>query len=129
MKLFDSSIKNLIRRYKTLQKQISFSFLHLHFILDVYADPQVADLDLSHTLSPKEAITLALAMSIDGLAVGFGSALMNISTIMVLLFALILGFTAVKIGCFFGNKIATHLTFDLSWLSGVLLIILAIIRL
>lgn len=129
VKLFDSSVKACIRKHKCLQKKISFSVMHLNFILDVYADPEIADCDCSNTLSPKEAVALALAVSIDGLAVGFGSALMHISLLPIMIFAILFGFGAVKIGCTVGNRLSESIPFDLSWLSGVLLIILAVIRL
>ncbi len=129
IKLFDSSIKALIRKHKNIHKKISFSALHLKFILNVYANPEEADKDLSHTLSASEAVSLALALSLDGLAVGFGAALANINCFVAIIFSFILGMLLVMLGCFIGNKLAEKISFDLSWLSGILLIILAILKL
>lgn len=130
IRLFDSSIKAYIRKRKKIDKKFSFSALHLTFILNVYADPQEADEDLSSLLSPAEAVTLALALSIDSLAVGFGTALVSINFLQMVLVSFLTGLIAVVGGCFVGNKISQSVqNVDLSWLSGVLLIVLAILKL
>ncbi len=78
VKLFDSAIKMRIRKHK-IDRQVKFSFLSLHFILNVYADPQKADADQSRVLSPLEAVSVSVALSLDGLAVGFGAGLANVN--------------------------------------------------
>ena len=67
-KLCDSAIKSLIRRSQGIHKKISFSAMHLRFILDVYANPENADSDCSKSLSAVEAAPLAIALSLEGLA-------------------------------------------------------------
>lgn len=127
IKLFDTTIKTFIKKHH-LQKNITFSFMHLKFILHVYADPPAADTDASCCLSVREAFTLALAVSIDGLAVGFGSALTDIRIFPILVLSVLLGLIAVKTGSLLGNRLSRALPFDLSWISGLLLIILAFTR-
>ena len=129
VKLCDSTIKTLIRKHKRMHRQVSFSLFSLMFILDVYADPEKADRDGSRELSPAEAASLAVALSLDGLAVGFGAALMQVNFLMVMLFSLAVGMLAVRLGGKIGNRAAQKLPFDLSWLSGALLIVLAILKL
>ncbi len=128
-KLCDSAIKTLIRRHKRMHRQVSFSVFSLKFILDVYADPEKADRDGSRVLSPAEAASLAVALSLDGLAVGFGAALMQVNVLIVMLFSLAVGMLAVRLGGKIGNRAAQKLSFDLSWFSGALLIVLAILKL
>ena len=128
VKLFDSSIKALIKKNSCLNKKIQFSMFSLCFILDIYANPEVADKDSSRVLSPAESASLAIALSLDGIAVGFGAGLATFNYIEVILLSLILGIIAVKAGCFIGNKIAERLALNLSWLSGVLLIVLAFMK-
>ncbi len=128
-KLFDSSIKAYIRKKKTLNKQIAFKALNLHFILNIYADPKIADKDDSRTLSLSEAISLALALSIDGLAVGLGAALANVNSLIIIITSLFIGMVAVMGGSLLGEKISEKINLDLSWLSGLLLVILAIMKL
>ena len=126
-KLCDSAIKT--RRHKRMHRQVSFSVFSLKFILDVYADPEKADRDGSRVLSPAEAASLAVALSLDGLAVGFGAALMQVNVLIVMLFSLAVGMLAVRLGGKIGNRAAQKLSFDLSWFSGALLIVLAILKL
>ena len=129
LKLFDSSIKSLIRKHEGLNKEIKFSMFNLNFILNIYADPQKADSDYSRVLSSLEATSLAVALSLDGLGAGFGAGLVAVNLIEVVLFSLILGIVSVITGCYIGNKIAKKLTINLSWLSGILLIVFGILTL
>lgn len=129
VKLCDSTIKSIIRKKQQLKKELSFSFLHLSFILCVYANPEQADLDASKTLSPAEAASLALALSLDGLAVGFGAAFSNINPFVSVLFSLLINIFAVVLGCRAGNKIAERSSLNLSWLSGVMLLLIAVTKL
>ena len=128
-KIFDSAIKTLIRRHRTFQKNIHFSAFHLGFILNIYANPEDADRDHSRVLSPLEATYLAIALSLDGLAVGFSAGITNTSPVLVIAFSLILTCVAIGLGCWLGNKFTQKLQFDFTWLSGVLLIFLAIMKL
>ncbi|MFR2843702.1 MAG: manganese efflux pump [Acutalibacteraceae bacterium] len=64
-------------------------------------------------LSPAEAASLAVALSLDGLAVGFGAALMQVNVLIVMLFSLAVGMLAVRLGGKIGNRAAQKLSFDL----------------
>ena len=125
IKLLDHSIKSAIRKFSVRGREIRLSLRGIHLILTLYADPEQADLDGSKILSPAEAATLALALSLDGLAVGLGAALGSVSVWLVLATVWLTGLAALFAGTSLGNKAAKRLRFDLSWLSGVLLILLA----
>ena len=127
-KLCDSAIKAYIRSGRQVQKKVSFSFLNLNFILRVYADPKKADVDASKTLSPAEAASLAVALSLDGLAVGLGAAMHAINGIQVLVLSLAIGAAAVMGGSILGNRLSRKSSVNLSWLSGILLIALAFLK-
>ncbi len=129
IKLLDNLIKAVIDKHTTINKQIEFSLLNLNFILSIYADPKEADVDHSKTLSPKEALSLAIALSIDSLVAGIGAALANVSILAVLVSSLVLSTLAVKSGEFIGRKLSDKVPFGLSWLSGIILISLAFVRL
>lgn len=128
-KLFDSSIKALIKKKQFFCKKIAFSISGLYLVLNIYADPNNADIDKSHDISVKEAIALALALSIDGLGVGFGAALAQLNILLTILFSFVIGMIAVKIGSRLGNLIASKAEVNLSWISGLLMIILAFLKL
>jgi len=127
-KLFDSITKSIIRKNSNLNGQFKFSMFNFKFVLSLYADPQAADIDRSKTISPSEAAALAVALSLDGLAVGFGAALVDINGWAVFICSLITGFIALISGAYLGNRIAHRLRFNISWISGIVLIILAFMK-
>jgi len=129
VKLMDNIIKAIINKHTIIDKQIKFSVLNLNFILNIYANPKEADFDESKTLSPREALSLAIALSLDSLAAGFGFALGNSNLFAIIISSLIFSMISIKSGAFIGNKISDKVPFQLSWLSGVLLIFLAFLRL
>ena len=129
LRICDSSLKNWIRKQDNQAGQINFSAFNLTFILKVYADPNMADVDASRTLSLREAIPLAVALSLDSIAAGLGAGLMGTHIPLTIALMLLLTAAAVMAGCGLGRKLAHRLTADISWLSGALLILLAILSL
>ncbi|MCL2857342.1 MAG: manganese efflux pump [Oscillospiraceae bacterium] len=124
VKLLDSITKSIIRR-RAVRGELKFSLFNLNFILMLYADPEQADVDGSKILSPAEATSLALALSLDGLGVGLGAAIGSANGLVVFLGAIVTGIAAVVFGGRLGNKAAEKAKLNISWLSGVLLIALA----
>ncbi len=129
IKLFDSFIKSLIRRKNGVNSQLNFKLLNLHFMLKVYADPDVADIDRSKVLTAKEAVSLSLALSLDSLAVGIGASMTTFNFWLAIPVSFLFGIFAVAIGSCLGNKTQAVVKTDLSWISGVMLIGLAIMKL
>lgn len=129
VKLFDNWIKAFIRKHNKLNKELKFSMFNINFVLNIYANPEEADRDCSRVLSPLEAASLAIAISLDGLAAGFGVGLVKISFTEVVLFSFLIGMAAIMLGGYIGKKIAEKLSYNISWLSGALLLILAFIKL
>lgn len=127
--LFESIIKSYLKRNKSLNKKIKLKFSNLQLVLDIYLDETKADFDNSKKLNSKEALYLAIALSIDSLAVGFASSLSQINYFFVVLLSFFAGFFSILIGLFIGRKFADSSKFNLSWLSGVLLLILAVLKL
>lgn len=127
-RLFEFMFKAYISKKSKTDIPLTFKLFDFEFILQVYADETKADFDKSKSLSPKESFYLATALSLDSLAVGFGSSLCSINYTQVLILCFIVGLIAVTFGVFLGHKFAEKLHLELSWLSGVLLIVLAIIR-
>ncbi len=127
-KLFDSTIKAYIRKHNKFEHELHFSILYLRFILNVYADPKIADVNESHSLSPTEALSLAIALSFDGFAVGLGAALVEINVWYVISLSFFLGILVIILGCYFGNLFSRKISMNISWLSGVLLLIIAFLK-
>ncbi|MCL2521417.1 MAG: manganese efflux pump [Erysipelotrichales bacterium] len=130
-KIFDSTIKKIIRKRNGVNKEVKFTFFNLQFLLKVYADPVEADSDDSKELAPKEAAPLAIALGLDGLSVGFGIGIgITIANAFLIVgLSLFTDIILVIFGCFLGNRLAKKISLDLSWLSGVILIIIAFVGL
>ena len=129
IKLLDGITKSIIRQYAGFSRELKFSLFNFRFILKLYADPEYADVDLSKTISSAEAASIAAALSLDGIAVGFGAALGGVNGLAVFLFSLVTNAAAVMSGCYFGGKIAKKISFNFSWAAGVILLILAFSKL
>jgi len=129
IKLLDSITKSIIRKHTDINKEIALSLFNFKLILHLYANPEAADVDASESLSTKEAAVLAVSLSLDGFAVGFGAALLGVSGWAVVFFALIANGLAIWAGGRLGNNCAKWLRFNISWVAGVVLVGLAVSRL
>lgn len=125
IKLFDSTLKALIRRVGVNRKKLCFSISELTFILTVYADPALANKEDITVLSPPEALSLGIALSLDSAAAGFGAGMMILHLPMTIALSLALNTAAVLLGSRLGRGLVKRSRLELSWLSGILLIILA----
>ena len=122
-------IKRYIKRGNRIKKHYMFSMLNLDFVIYVSGNPVAADQDNSSQLSPGEAVILAFAMSLDGIVAGIGAAFLKINIPITLFSAFIVGMVTLYAGYAAGRLIAKKLDVDLSWLSGVLFVVLAFMKL
>ncbi len=129
VKLLDSIAKSLIQKYRQYNREVKFSLFCFSFILQLYITPEHADIDNSKILSPSEAASLAVALSLDGIAVGFGAALGGISVWAVIISSLITNMIALCGGAWVGNRISRDTPVNLSWLGGGVLIVMAFLKL
>lgn len=127
-RIFEFIFKSYISKKQKSKKTLEFKIFDFNFVLQIYADETKADFDKSLYLSPMEAFYLAFAMSLDSLAVGFSSSLCSVNYFEVITLSLIIGFVLIIIGFNIGLAFSKKIHIELSWLSGVLLIILACIR-
>lgn len=133
IKLLDSATRALIRRYSkyggVLSKEMRFTLFNLNFILSLYANPEEADVDNNNVISTSEAVLLAVSLSLDGIAAGFGAALGGFNAAAVVFASLITNVFAVSSGCRLGRRLSGKLPFNVTWLSGLILIGLAFSKL
>lgn len=128
LRIFEGLLKNYLNKKSLSTHNIEVTLFNFKLVLNVYADVTLADLDHSKSLNTKEALYLGTALSLDSLIVGFGAALAPISFLEVTIFSIIFNFLAIAIGAFIGGKCAEKLDIDLSWVSGTILIILALLK-
>lgn len=129
IKLFDGSIKAMLKKNKNLHREICFSAFHLRFILGIYANPLEADVDHSRTLSPVEAVALALSLSLDGIGAGVGAGIGKMNSGTVLVISFIMGVFAILAGCKIGRRLVEAGRWEMPWLGGVIMLLLAFLRL
>lgn len=129
-KLFEVFFKKYIGNFSKLDKPLTFKLFDFKFALTVYIDETKADFDKSKKISIKESIYLSLALSIDSLAVGFGASFLSINPLLLLIACFLLGILAIKLGCYIGSNVLKKQTnTDLSWLSGICLLLIAFLKL
>lgn len=128
-KLIDGIVKSFIQKHGAFSSNLQFTINNFRFVLSLYANPESADLDHSKILSAKEAFSLSVALSLDGFAAGLGAAFGNVNGIAVFGCSLITEAIAVLLGAFLGNRAARKLSFPISWVGGLLLIIMAFLKL
>lgn len=92
-------------------------------------EAEEADRDGNHILSPAEAVTLGIALSLDSVAAGIGVGVKGSYMIWAVPSALIVNFLMMCVGETLGRIISDKINANLCWISGVLLIILAFMRL
>ena len=128
VKLLDYSIKAFINRNSCVRRDLSFSLSGLKVIVSIYGNPMAADADGSLSLGWKETVFLAFAMSIDSLVAGTMAAFLDIPAGLTLLLSFLVGMCMMYAGLWLGAKVASRWKCDLSWISGALLMILALTK-
>lgn len=129
IKLFDSSIRKKIRENRFNSKKVQVKTKNLRFILTVYAAPEAANTADVEVLSPAEALSLGLALSLDSAAAGFGAASGEYSLPLAALLTFLISLGAVSGGCKLGRLLASKSGFNFSVIGGILLLLLAFSKL
>lgn len=129
VRLFDGVIKELLRRCCENKEGMVFYRKNLKIFLQVCVDSAQADFNRSQSLSVPEAISLAAALSVDGLAAGVGAGILDVSHWLIFLIAMLINFFAVHLGCRTGIRFSRKHEQDISWVAGALLIVLGVIKL
>ncbi|MCL2559292.1 MAG: manganese efflux pump [Turicibacter sp.] len=126
-KIFEGAIKRMIKRYEG-RRDFRFSMFNLGFVLQVYAQYELADSDDSKDLSTKEAIPLAFALGFDGLSVGLSIGLMTLNIGLLLVMSFVVGVACVAVGSYLGRTLSRRVSLDFSILSGLILILIAMLN-
>ncbi|MBQ3566139.1 MAG: sporulation membrane protein YtaF [Oscillospiraceae bacterium] len=127
VQLCQSSLKAVLKKHSGNGK-VSFSCFDIGFVISVYLDETKADSDCSKVLSTKESLALALALSVDSLSGGIAAGISGSNIIGTALMSFLLGLFAVAVGGILGNRIKKG-NRDFSWISGIFLVGLAVIKL
>ena len=123
--LMKSAVRALVKRI-TDRGGMSLRIGSAALAVRIYLDETAADTDGSKILSAGEAISLALASSLDCAATGLGSGHIGIDTTAAVALTFAAGYAAIYAGSLTGSLLS-RLRADMSWVSGVLLIVFAVI--
>lgn len=126
--LFLLGCSNLISMRSKKKETTSFDRKKVPFVIDVYFDGRKADIDHSSSLSLKETIVLAIALSFDSLLSGFGIGLSMINIPILLILSFLLNIFSISIGIRLGKKVS-DLNQNCSWASSIIFFILAFSKL
>ena len=125
-KLSESLIRLLARRHPSLTRNWGCKIKQIHIIFTVYLSPEDANQEDLQILSPKEALRLSLALSLDSVLVGMAFTTGPIPLAVLFLLAALFNLLLFSVGYGFGHLISSALHVDLSWLSGLFLLLLAL---
>ena len=125
-KLAESLIRLLARRRPGLTRNRGYRFKQLHIIFTIYLSPEDANGGDPELLSPKEALLLSLALSLDSVMAGMALAAAPFSAAGLFLSAALFNLLFFCAGRRIGQLVSSVLHIDLSWLSGIFLIALAV---
>ena len=124
--VFQVQVKHYVKKHKA--QPLIICFKEISFVIDIFLDETQADVDQSKELNLKEAMYLGIALSIDSLASGlaFGIGLRDVKLVLLASFAV--GIFIICIGSLLGKHISSFVTFDISWISGCMLLVLAFLQ-
>ena len=118
-RIFDRAFKAILRRFRQ----------RLAMVFKLYAEPELADLDSGGDLSLREGVLLASATSIDAAITALGSGLAVTQVVAASVFSIGFAFAAVVLGVWLGRYLSGKLPVNVSVLGGVILIVLAVLKL
>lgn len=125
--LFQAQVKRYVNRHK--QQPLIIRIKGISIVVDIFLDETKADQDHSKELSGKEAAYLGIALSLDSLASGLAYGIGSIDIPLLLSLSFVIGVAAIVSGSWLGRRWLRQWNGDVSWISGCLLLILALLRL
>lgn len=94
----------------------------------LFFDGAAADADNSKSISPREALALAAALSADSLVTGVSAGLNELNVPLLAVVSFAAGLLSISVGWRLGRKLASSLKINLGPLCGAALIILAFLK-
>lgn len=128
LRLFESLFKGYLKKRNLTFKEIHFKIFDLEFDLNLGVCPEVLDTTHDRVLNASEAAAIALACSLDGLAVGFGVGLTSVNPFLTIGLSLFSTIAAIVCGSYLGRVLSHKIDFNLSWITGVTLMTIAFLK-
>lgn len=125
-KLLESLIRHLAKRYPDIVGNWAYKIKQVNIIFTIYFSPEDANKQDIQTLSGKEAFFLSLALSLDSILASMAFSCQVPSLPLFFLLAALFHFLLFLSGYLLGLFVSKKFSFDLSWLSGLFLLLLAL---
>lgn len=124
-KLLESLIRHIAKKYPSLMGNWGCQIKQINIVFTVYLSPEEANRTERQILSAKEALLLSLALSLDSVLVGMAFPAADVPRLALFLCATLFNLLLFVTGCLLGRLLSRALRIDLSWLSGLCLLLLA----
>ena len=124
-KLLESLIRHLAKAYPDIVGNWTCKIRQLNIIFTIYFSPEEANKQEVQILSGKEAFFLSLALSLDSMFASMAFSCQVNSLLFLFLSADFFHFLLFSIGYLSGLFLSKKCSFDLSWLSGLFLLLLS----
>lgn len=125
-KIIESLIRRLAAKHPSLTRNWGCKIKQINIIFTIYLSPEYANVEDLQILSAKEALLLSLALSLDSILVGMAFTTDAVSWVFLFLLAVLFNLLFFLIGYLAGHVLCHLFHVDLSWLSGLLLLLLAL---
>lgn len=125
-KIIESLIRRLAAKHPSLTRNWGCKIKQINIIFTIYLSPEYANGEDLQILSAKEALLLSLALSLDSILVGMAFTTDAVSWVFLFLLAVLFNLLFFLIGYLAGHVLCHLFHVDLSWLSGLLLLLLAL---
>lgn len=123
--------KKQVKKNNDVKKSLSFNIKPIGIIIKIVRYQNPCDIKETSNMGLKESIYMGIALSIDSFGAGISSAVSGINNFFVPIMVGICQFIFLSFGIFCGKKLSSFNKIDskvFMFLSGILLIILAIVR-
>ncbi|MCM1266816.1 MAG: manganese efflux pump [Bacteroidales bacterium] len=124
-KLLESLIRFLAKKRPSLTGNWGCKIKQLNIVFTVYLSPEEANRSEVQILSFREALLLSMALSLDSILVGMAFRFAALSPFVLFFSAALCNLFLFLGGYLLGRLLFRLLSFDLSWFSGLCLILLA----
>lgn len=128
-KFFSELLKLIISKKVEGGGQVELKLFNFKFYLHIIADSTKADIDKNKILSSLESLGLGFLLAIDSLGVGLSFGMQNGFQVLLIAISFLFTLISIVLGACLGKNIAKKIKLNLSFLSGLVLIILAFIKL
>ena len=125
-KLVESLFRFLAHKYPSLTRNWGLRIKQINIIFTIYLSPEDANQEDLQILSAKEALLLSLALSLDSVLAGMAFTTGPRPWIPLFLLAAAFNLLLFTAGYTCGHLVSSVLHIDLSWLSGLFLLLLSL---